>query len=201
MAETAGEDTAERRSLDPEYFRRVYAASRDPWNFETSAYEAAKYAETLRALPRERYGRGLEVGCSIGVLTEHLAARCERLVAIDVSEAALEAARARCAHLPGVEFRRMQFPEDAPEGTFDLVVVSEVAYYWSAAGLGQAMDRVAAMQEAGGHLVLVHWTPEVADYPLSGDAVHDRWLGRADYRRLHGVRREQYRLDVLERVG
>ena len=201
MAEAAEDGGAERRSLEPEYFRRVYAAKRDPWDFETSAYEAGKYAETLAALPRKRYGRGFEVGCSIGVLTERLAERCDRLVAIDVAEAALEVAEARCGQLPGVEFRRMQFPREAPEGRFDLVVVSEVAYYWSAEELERAMETVRAMQEAGGQLLLVHWTPEVADYPLSGDAVHQRWLGRAEYRRVDGVRRETYRLDVLERVG
>ena len=201
MAEGAEDGGEGRRSLEPEYFRRVYAASRDPWGFETSAYEAAKYADTLRALPRARYGRGLEVGCSIGVLTERLAERCERLVAIDVAEAALAVARERCGGLAGVEFGRMQFPEERPEGRFDLVVVSEVAYYWGAEWLGRAMDAVAAMQEMGGQLVLVHWTPEVADYPTSGDAVHDRWLGRAEYRRVDGWRRERYRLDVLERVG
>ena len=201
MAQAGDEGGAERRSLEPEYFRRVYEASRDPWDFETSAYEARKYTETLGALPRERYGRGLEVGCSIGVLTERLAERCQRLVAIDVSEAALDVARKRCGALPEVEFRRMQFPEEQPEGMFDLVVVSEVAYYWGPVGLGRAMDTVAAMQRVGGQVVLVHWTPEVADYPTTGDAVHDRWLQRTEYQRVRGFRRETYRLDILERVG
>ena len=192
---------AEMGSLRPEYFSEVYAKSADPWNFETSPYEAAKYRATMEALPRPRYGSALEVGCSIGVLTAKLAERCDRLLALDVSEVALAKARERCGAMPQVEFRRMQFPEEAPEGSFDLVVVSEVAYYWDAAGLQRAMGCVAAMQEAGGQLLLVHWTPEVSDYPTTGDAVHDGWLRRPEYRPVRGFRAERYRLDVLERVG
>ena len=40
-------------TLPPEYFDHVYQANRDPWNFETSPYERAKYAATLAALPRQ----------------------------------------------------------------------------------------------------------------------------------------------------
>jgi len=42
----------EKKSLDPEYFKGVYDASEDPWNFETSEYEAKKYAATIAALPK-----------------------------------------------------------------------------------------------------------------------------------------------------
>ena len=61
------------RSLPTAYFDRKYAFDPDPWGFATSAYEADKYRATLAALPRARYRRALEVGCSIGVLTERLA--------------------------------------------------------------------------------------------------------------------------------
>jgi hypothetical protein len=69
-------------SIPARYFDDLYAGERDPWEFETSAYEQAKYDATLAALPRPRYRRGLEIGCSIGVLTARLAGRCGSLVAI-----------------------------------------------------------------------------------------------------------------------
>jgi len=69
-------------SLPPGYFDALYAASPDPWAFETSAYERAKYAATLDALPARRYRRALEVGCSIGVLTRQLADRCDIKISI-----------------------------------------------------------------------------------------------------------------------
>ena len=56
-------------SIEPEYFEALYKDKGDPWEFETSAYEAAKYDETLAALPKERFESALEVGCANGVLT------------------------------------------------------------------------------------------------------------------------------------
>ena len=190
-----------RTSLRPEYFHDLYHANGDPWNFETSPYEDGKYTATLASLPRPFYPAAFEVGCSIGVLTERLAPRCGALLAIDVSDRALGTAAERCRHLPNVYFKRMQFPEEQPAAHFDLVVVSEVAYYWSAGDLDRAITSLAAHQAHGGHLVLVHWTPYVADYPLTGDQVHDRWLARSEYRHLHGLREDTFRLDVLERVA
>src|ERR1700744_4973631 len=63
-------------SFDGEYFDLLYAQRSDPWDFATSPYEAAKYAATLAALPKPRYKNALELGCSIGVLTQQLAPRC-----------------------------------------------------------------------------------------------------------------------------
>eukprot|EP01037_Dinobryon_pediforme_P001478 gene1476-1499_t len=65
--------------IDREHFEKLYAANPDPWNFNTSEYEAAKYAATLEALPRPRFHHGLEVGCSFGVLSRALAQRVPAL--------------------------------------------------------------------------------------------------------------------------
>ena len=74
------------RSLPPSYFEALYASDPDPWRFASSDYERDKYAATLAALPRQLYRSGLEVGCSIGVLTAMLASRCRRLLAVDVAD-------------------------------------------------------------------------------------------------------------------
>ena len=190
----------EEGSLTPEYFQKIYERSGDPWGFETSAYEAAKYQATIDSLPRNRYGRAVEVGCSIGVLTEKLARRCDEVLALDVSELALKQARERMRSVVGIDFRIMRVPHEMPEGSFDLIVVSEVAYYWKLADLELAADRMAEMQEVGGHLVLVHWTPLVHDYPLTGDAVHEYWINRPEWRTVRSLRQEKFRLNVLERV-
>ncbi len=186
-------------SLPPRYFEDVYAFKSDPWDFTSSEYERGKYADTLAQLPRERYTRGFEVGCSIGVLTAQLGARCDRLLSVDVAEAALAQARQRCETMPHVQIQRLQIPEEEPTGSFDLIVVSEVGYYWSAGDQARAMTLLAAHHGAGGHLMLVHWTPEVHDYPQTGDAVHDAWIARPEWSLLRDERRERYRLSVLER--
>ncbi|WP_308461644.1 SAM-dependent methyltransferase [Hymenobacter sp. NBH84] len=160
-------------TLPPAYFNDVYRANDDPWKFETSPYEREKYATTLAALPRPHYDRAFEIGCSLGVLTEQLAPRCGRLLAVDVAEAPLQRARQRCAQLPQVEFRLMRVPEEFPQEQFDLIMVSEVGYYWSPEDLTRAADQLLAALPPGGQLLLVHWTPPVHDYPLTGDEVHE----------------------------
>ncbi len=188
------------KTLPPEYFDEVYAANADPWQFASSPYEKAKYADTLAHLQRARYTRGFEIGCSIGVLTAHMAERCDELLSVDVSERALQQARTRCAHLRQVRLRRMQVPKERPEGQFDLIVVSEVGYYWSSADLDGAIALLAEHHQPGGHLLLVHWTPRVHDYPLTGDVVHDLWQARPEWRTVSDESRDQYRISVLERV-
>ena len=59
--------TRRTRSIEPAYFEALYRESADPWHFETSDYERAKYSATLDACGPWRRGRILEVGCSIGV--------------------------------------------------------------------------------------------------------------------------------------
>lgn len=191
-----------RRSLPPSYFERLYAADPDPWQFETSSYEAQKYAATLAALPHAEYQSALEIGCSIGVLTQRLAARCRSLLSVDLCDRALARARSRCQHLSQVEFARMQVPHQYPDRCFDLTLVSEVGYYWGWDDLPQAQQLIAHHLEPGGHLLLVHWTPQTRDYPLTGDEVHVAFWQQvgSTYKSLVSQREQRYRLDLFERL-
>ena len=191
------------RSLDEDYFGNVYAQNDDPWSFETSTYERDKYAQTLAALPRPRYASALEIGCSIGVLTEMLAPRCAALLSVDVVEPPLKKARARLADQPHVRFERRRLPAEFPDERFDLIVVSEVGYYWSPADLHTSIERIERALLPGGTLILVHFTPYVPDYPLTGDEVHEAFrknLGR-HLVNVRATRAERYRLDVYQRRG
>jgi predicted TPR repeat methyltransferase len=186
-------------SLDQGYFERLYSGNADPWDFATSPYEKRKYAATLEALPRARYRRGLELGCSIGVLTGLLAQRCDSLLASDISAIALERARARCAGLENVRFEQRDFSRSFPEGSFDLIVMSEVGYYLSLPDLEHLRTRIAAALNPNGHLLLVHYTGET-NYPLTADAVHETFIARQGpaWTLLSSARVETYRLDLLE---
>ena len=186
-------------SVAPGYFDRLYLDQADPWDYATSPYEAAKYAATLVALPRVRYRRAVELGCSIGVLTRHLASRADALLGVDVSDAALDQGRQRCAGLGHVTFERRTLPAETPGGPFDLAVLSEVGYYLSRPDLDTLADRLAAAVVPGGHLLLVHWTGPT-DYPQTADDVHARFLADARWQRLDGHRAPDYRLDVVARL-
>ncbi|HEY9643248.1 MAG TPA: SAM-dependent methyltransferase [Coleofasciculaceae cyanobacterium] len=188
-------------SLPPSYFEKIYTDNPDPWGFETSEYEANKYAATVAALPKPRYRSAFEIGGSIGVLTEKLADRCDALLSVDVSQIAQAKAIERCQSLAQVRFQIMQIPEQFPEEQFDLILVSEVGYYLSWEDLHTAQSKILNHLELGGHLLLVHWTLYAKDYPLSGDEVHESFLGLIPpLRHLTGWRADQYRLDLFEKV-
>ena len=192
-----------RNTLEPHYFEAVYGANEDPWQFETSLYERDKYAATIAALPRSDYKSGFEIGCSIGVLTHQLATRCHQLLSVDVSETALGKARKRLVDAPQVRIENRMVPADFPNEQFDLILVSEVGYYLSMPDLLKTRQLMLDHLEPGGHLLLVHWTPAVHDYPLTGDEVHAVFLAEAGagqpLRHLYGSRQETYRLDLFER--
>jgi SAM-dependent methyltransferase len=185
-------------SLPQAYFDELYSSADDPWSFATSAYEAEKYDRSLAALG-DRYRRGLEIGCSIGVFTQRLAQRSDELVAIDISERALAAARRRCEAEPGVQFLHAMFPREAPRGPFDLITCCEVGYYWSDSDLAWARDRIATLLEPKGDLLLVHFLPHVDDYVREGDAVHAVFLEDERFRYVEMYRAPRYRLDLLRR--
>jgi trans-aconitate methyltransferase len=168
--------------------------------FETREYEAEKYSATLAALLHDRYTQAFEIGCSVGVLTERLAERCDSLLAVDVVEAPLEHARRRCRHLPHVTFEKMQVPDEFPNRRFDLIILSEVAYYWADADLERGRDLILNHLQPGGHLVIVHWRPFVEEYPRTGDDVHDFFLETTEGQLVHlrDRRQDLYRLDVFE---
>jgi len=184
-------------SIDPGYFESMFRETNDPWNLETSDYEQAKFEDSIDALSGRHYESGFEVGCAKGVLTLRLAERCAALLAIDVSETALDAARQRVGHLDQVNLECMAFPQTAPTDEFDLVVLSEVAYYWDDGDLARAADWLKSHLLPGGDLLLVHYTGET-DYPQSGDEAViklSRLLGERIII-LSAHRRSRYRLDL-----
>lgn len=188
-------------SLDTDYFQGMYATDPDPWRFASSAYERDKYAATLAALPRTHYASALDVGCSIGVFTRQLCPRCDTLIGLDVVPSVLDAARARCADCSNVSFRLAAVPGDWPDGRFDLIVISEVAYYLDRADLARLVARVEGALLPDGDVVLVHWLG-ATHYPLSGDDAAEGFIAgaRSFARVLKQSRTSEYRLDVLRAI-
>jgi SAM-dependent methyltransferase len=186
-------------SLPPDYFTRQYAGSPDPWGFRTRWYEQRKRDVTLACLPRPSYRSGFEPGCSIGVLSAALAGRCERLLVADVEGSALATCRSELAGLDHVEVDQMRVPGEWPVGEFDLIVVSELAYYLDSGALDLLLERAVGSLEDGGTLLACHWRRPVADHPLSGDVVQQRVLARAELAPLVSHVEPDFRLDVLSK--
>ncbi|CAM5275058.1 SAM-dependent methyltransferase [Sphingobium scionense] len=190
-----------RTTLDPDYFERMFSGTSDPWDLESSSYEQAKFEDSIAALGSRNYASGFEVGCAKGMLTLKLSALCKALLSIDVSETALAAAKQRTAHLDHVTFEQMAFPRTAPSGQFELIVLSEVAYYWDDMDIGRAAEWLEAHLLVGGDLLLVHFT-EDTDYPQSGDDAVAKLSGSLTNAMtvVTAYRRPRYRLDLWRRA-
>jgi predicted TPR repeat methyltransferase len=184
--------------LRREYFEELYASSEDPWNFETSDYEREKYERTLGVLGDRRFRRALEAGASIGVFTVMLAGRCDELLAVDVSEKAVAAARERLGGLDHVRVERRTLPEEMPEGPFDLILASEVLYYFPREQMLAMLDGFEDVLAPGGALLAVHWRRETRTYPLQGDEVHELLAAHTGLSLTESLAEPDYRLDLFE---
>ena len=194
--------TSNPASLTSDFFEALYQQNSDPWQFETSEYEAQKYTATLAALPHPLYQSGFEIGGSIGILTEQLAHRCRSLLSVDVSTIAQSQAIKRCAHLTNIDFQMMSVPQEFPDKSFDLIVLSEVGYYWCREDLEKAQNLMLDRLKPQGHLLLVHWIVDARVLPLTGNQVHDKFLELVPTRlkQLKSLSTTEYRLDLFEKI-
>jgi 2-polyprenyl-3-methyl-5-hydroxy-6-metoxy-1,4-benzoquinol methylase len=98
-------------------------------------------------------------------LTKLLNPRCANLLAIDGSATAIEAARS--VNDRNVSFCVANLPEEFPDGSFDLIVLSEVLYYFEKSDLQRVAQSCMDAISRDGDIILCHWLGE-SDYPLSG---------------------------------
>lgn len=174
---------------EPSPFEALHTDEPDPWQVHTSWYERRKRALTLAMLPHEQYAVGVEVGCSVGALAADLLERCESVVAVDESSAAL----ARVENADRLRTVQACLPEQWPllaghlPDDVDLVVLSEVGYFLSPARLRQLAEHVAQLVTGPRATVLAcHWRHDIVGWALTGDAVHavlEEVLGAAELRR------------------
>lgn len=148
-------------SVPMAHFDALYATNADPWSYQTSAFEAEKRARTLQALGGRTFEEGLELGCSIGVLTADLAPYCTSLTGVDGSKSACDLARNRLAHCHHVKVLHARIPEDlaqlAAPGELELIVLSEILYFFSASDMKKLSFYVMQALKPGGLCVVVNF--------------------------------------------
>jgi SAM-dependent methyltransferase len=168
------------------YFDELYQSSDDPWHLREGWYEHRKRSLTLALLPRPRYRNAFEPGCANGELTAALASRCDALLAADLHETAVRLARERVAGLPQVCVEQRRVPQQWPTeaGPFELIVISELAYYLDAADLETLAARIAASLTPDGTLLACHWRRPFAEALASADAAHALFDSRCGLSRL-----------------
>ncbi len=165
------------------HFEALYAGNDDPWNVRGAWYERRKRALLLAGLGKPRYRSAFEPGCGNGELTAALAPRCERLLACDGAAGAVAAATRRLRDVPDCTVRVEQrvlpgaWPDGWAEGEpdhagFDLVVISELAYYFDLCAVESMLGAARRSLAADGELVMCHYLPDFDDRTSRTDAIH-----------------------------
>jgi SAM-dependent methyltransferase len=178
-----------------EFFERKYLSDVYPWQFASSEYERNRYSAIIRALNQRQYGRAFEPGCSIGRLTARLADICSCVDAMDISATAVTRARDYCSNLNNVEIRCGSLPKDIPYQEYDLIVFSEIGYYFNESELRLLADKLVAHVGETGVLIACHWLGNSEDHLLSGDKVHDVLAATEGILLEHSRRYDGFRLD------
>ena len=143
------------RAIDVAGFERKFRENIDPWDYTNSRFEHFKRNVLLRACGHGKHGRALELGCAIGETTRYLAPLCFGWWRSMARLTALAEARRR-VHGAHVRFVQGRLPGEMPRGPFDLIVVSEIAYYLSVHELALLGKRLAAAVAPRGKIVLLH---------------------------------------------
>jgi SAM-dependent methyltransferase len=200
------------------HFDTLYARHPDPWRVGDRWYEIRKRNLLLAALPRARFAYAYEPGCGNGELTAALATRCDRVLAADFSESAIAAARRRVGEAANIELCRHAVPEDWPwpanalraadparidaaGNRFDLIVISEFAYYLSDDALQMLATLAAATLTDDGCLVACHWRHDFEERVNTTDAVHAVFDHQSGLHRAGGYRDADFLLDIWTAQG
>jgi len=177
--------------VDPGSFEERYAAGGDPWDFAGSAYEQRRYDLTVAMLPRRHYRHAVEPACATGELTARLAGRCDRVSAFDGSPTVVAMAARRLAGFANVKLVTAALPDYWPEAAVDLIVFSELGYYFDAPTWTGIVERAVERLDSAGTILAVHWLGHSPDHARHGDEVHH------DLRVVLGPPRGAYRQPEL----
>jgi peptidoglycan/xylan/chitin deacetylase (PgdA/CDA1 family) len=191
------------------YFESLFASGPDPWKY-TSPYEQTKYEQTLELLGSRRPERALELACAEGHFTRQLALRVGSLLAADISRVAVDRAAQRCADLKNVRFTRLDIMKDTLPGPFDLIVCSEVFYYFESLPTARSIaKKLAAALEPGGYLVAAHANLVVDeparpgfdwDCPFGAKVIGEILADTPSLRLVEELRTPFYRIELLQRA-
>lgn len=194
-----GMDTKEFAS-SPAFFEAKYQKKADPWRFSSDGYELRRYEALVAALEGKRFRHAYEPGCSIGVLTERLGGICDFVDAIDFSPTASALAQTRCAGMPNVKVRCAAVPEQDPPAGYDLLVLSEIGYYFEPEVWARIAGEMIAAMEPGSTILAAHWLGYSKDHRTTGDQVHQVLRANPQIRVDLAQRSQMLRLERMVRV-
>lgn len=185
------------KAIDAQGFEQKFRSDPDPWRYESARFEAFKRRILLHACGDRLYGRALELGCANGVTTQALARRCLRLDAVDASPTALRLAAARPYGQRRPRFFHIEAPAPLPRPAYDLIVVSELAYYLDVHALERLNQRLEAALTPAGRIVILHHLVAFADAAQRPAQAQARMRAYFAARRLQVARSRYARFEVV----
>jgi len=173
------------RATSRDYFDALYERSNDPWRIAGNWYEQRKRGLVTAMLPRRRFRHAFEPACGSGELTVELGRRCDRILAGDCSATAVDIAserwqltsmsrRSDCV----ARFAQLAVPDDWPResgASFDLIVLSEFAYYLEQDTWQALPQLVAATLAPDGVLLACHWKHGFAERLQETHSAHQHF--------------------------
>jgi len=192
-----------------DYFAALYERSDDPWRIAGNWYEQRKRSLIMAMLPRGRFRHAFEPACGSGELTVDLGRRCDRILAGDFAQAAVDIAHERWQQASisrrtecVARFACMAVPHQWPAklgGVFDLIVISEFAYYLDDEALRALPVLVNASLAPDGVLVLCHWKRDFAQRRHRTADIHQGFENVPDWHHAARYEDADFLLDLWSR--
>ncbi|MET0264885.1 MAG: class I SAM-dependent methyltransferase [Duganella sp.] len=187
------------------HFQQLYTEDADPWKVRQRWYEQRKRSLLMACLPLQRYRRAFEPACGNGELTVALAHRAEYVLATDLSPEAVRLTQQRIhreqpSDAVRVTVRQQVVPQEWPDdGAFDLIVISEMAYYLPEHEVLGLRQRCMESLADNGTLVLCHWRWPFADRQMDSADIHAVFDGTPGMHRLMQHSEADFLLDIWSR--
>lgn len=155
------------------YFDALYLNNDDPWNYANRWYEKRKREICLALLLKPMYENILEIGCSNGVFSQKLSERAMKLLCIDGNAHAIKLAKARLKDFKHISVLQQKIPNQYPNDHYDLIILSEIAYYLSRSELDLLINCLKTSLMEGGMVLACHWRYPIEGFDINGEKVHE----------------------------
>lgn len=190
-------------------FEAIYLDA-DPWaaSDRRYLYQQRKYDVLDGLLADRTFGEALDIGCGPGHLAAKLARRSTKVLGVDLSQRAVDAAQTNYSALPNLRFARgdiRNLPKDFA-GRFDLITIADTLYYLpppiSDHDLKAIVAQCADCLVPGGLLMVCnHFFASFDRDSRVSQRIHDAFFWSAKLSAVSRARRPFYLMSLFERAG
>lgn len=184
------------------YFNLTYLR-KDPYQLSRTE-EISKFEKAFQLLQGAQFKEALEIGCGEGKTTAYLVPMAEKITAIDISDIAIRRAKSR--NYPNVLFKQADFFTEQLSEAFDLILCSEVLYYFEPAQLLRVVERIAELLEPEGTLLLLHHRSVKDDSTglelkeFGAKTIHELFIDDSQFVLQKDIIGPMYRISLLRRT-